>query len=29
MMRPNGGDDFGMAGPMAANSLVGGAFGAF
>jgi hypothetical protein len=29
MMRQNGGDDFGMAGPMAANSLVGGAFGAF
>jgi hypothetical protein len=29
MMRPNGGDDFGNAGPMAANSLVGGAFGAF
>lgn len=29
MMRPNGGDDFGMAGPMAANSMVGGAFGAF
>ncbi len=28
-MRPNGGDDFGMAGPMAANSMVGGAFGAF
>ena len=30
MMRSNsGGDDFGMAGPMAANSMVGSAFGAF
>jgi hypothetical protein len=29
MMRPNGGDDFGMAGPMAANSMVGSSFGAF
>lgn len=29
MMRPNGGEDLGMAGPMAANSLVGSAFGAF
>jgi len=28
-MRPNGGDDFGMAGPMAANSMVGSSFGAF
>ena len=29
MMRQNGGDDFGMAGPMAANSLLGSSFGAF
>lgn len=29
MMRSNGGNDFGMAGPMAANSMIGSAFGAF
>jgi hypothetical protein len=29
MMRPNRPDDMGMSGPMAANSMVGSAFGAF